>query len=388
MADENILATIQLPRDKTLQSIAGELATANYLKRLQLKNAGIDVTANDWQTFQSLVRSGALLSVYSIGSQFKTTRGSDTLIWDLVHYGEDDDGKYTVLQMHDVYKNNMMFGQTQAFFYAANDLPTGTYHITFTGTSWATWEGVALQFTTTKVLPKGGQLVLSQDSQSTVIPKSVISYSGSTSTTAIETVALSKGSGGIDLSTKGALNHCQRAVYGSNNYRDSALRQWLNSDKAAGSVWTPVTNYDRPPSWATSEDGFMHGLDADFLTIVSKERVRTALNTITDGGGFVDTNDKFFIPGQGQENYSDTNNIDEGKPWNYYTKYRADGKTGRNDGDDANRLKYYNGQSRYQWLRTPDVSGAYDCRIVYVGGRLSGSGAMFSWAVAPACVIR
>lgn len=384
----NSLGKIDLIRDTTAQAIVAQMATANALKRAELKKAGVDLNATDWKSFQSMVRAGTLLAVYSIGSQFKTMRGDDALIWDLVHYGEDDNGKYAVLQMHDCYKNALQFMARQAFFYANADLPAGTYHVTFTKTNWPTYEGFALQFTTTKVVLKGGQLTLSTDAGSTTLPKSVVSYSSSTSTTAIETVALTKGNAGTDLSTLGTINHCQKAVYGSNNYKESALRQWLNSDKAAGSVWTPQQNYDRPPTWNTSEAGFMNGLDGEFVSVVSKETVKTALNTLTDGGGFVETNDKFFIPAQGQENFNDTNNIDEGKPWGYYTKFRADGKTGRNDGDDTNRLKYYNNQNRYYWLRTPDVSSACYYRVVYISGRLSSSSAQVTCGVAPACIIR
>jgi hypothetical protein len=383
-----ILGTINLPRDSTLQTLAGEMATANMLKRLELKKAGIDLTASDWKSFQSMVRAGTLLAVYSIGSQFKTMRGDDALIWDLVHYGEDDNGKYAVLQMHDCYKNALQFGTRQAFFYANADLPAGTYHVTFTKTNWPTYEGIALQFTTTKVVPKGGQLTLSADAWLTTLPKSVVSYSASTSATAIETVALTKGNVGTDLSTLGTINHCQKAVYGNNNYKESALRQWLNSDKTVGGVWTPQQNYDRPPAWATTEDGFMNGLDEEFVSVVSKEKIKTALNTLTDGGGFVETNDKFFIPAAGQENFNDTNNIDEGKPWDYYTKFRADGKIGRNDADDTNRLKYYNNKVRHYWLRTPYVSYAFHYRIVYISGRLNHRTAQGTFGVAPACIIR
>ena len=46
------------------------------------------------------------------------------------------------------------------------------------------------------------------------------------------------------------VNHQQRCRYGSNNYKESAIRQFINSD-AASFAWTPKTNFDRPPSGAS-----------------------------------------------------------------------------------------------------------------------------------------
>lgn len=80
-----------------------------------------------------------------------------------------------------------------------------------------------------------------------------------------------------------------------NNYKESAVREWLNSDKVAGSVWTPATNYDRPPSWVSNKAGFMNGMDADFLAVIGKTTKVTCRNNVTDGGGSDTTKDKFFL---------------------------------------------------------------------------------------------
>ena len=383
----NSLGKIDLIRDTTAQAIVAQIATANALKRAELKKAGVNLNATDWQSFQAMVRSGALLSAYDIGSQFQVTRGDDTLIWDLVHYSKDDDGNYAVLQMHDVYKNNLQFDAREALFYAVADLPAGTYHFAIDKAEWKAYTG-SLQFTTTKAVPKGGQICFDTAAGSEILPKQAISYNSQTSTTALETVTLTVGTTGTDLSTINTLNHIQRAVYGSNNYKESAIRQWLNSDKVAGSVWTPQTNYDRPPSWLTTEAGFMNGLDADFVAVASPNTQRIALNTSTDGGGYVDVKDKFFIASRSQLNYNFENGVDEGEPWTYYTRFRADAGTGRNDGDDENRVKYHNGSVRHQWLRSPNYGNAFSTRIVYTGGRVSYTAAQNTFSVAPACIIR
>ena len=69
-------------------------------------------------------------------------------------------------------------------------------------------------------------------------------------------------------------------MWGSNNYAQSAARQWLNSDAAAGSVWTPTNKFDRAPSWATSKVGFMKGLPADFLAAVQPAAIPCRTNSV------------------------------------------------------------------------------------------------------------
>ena len=44
------------------------------------------------------------------------------------------------------------------------------------------------------------------------------------------------------------MNHAHRLRYGSNRYKESAIRQWLNSDKAGGTWWQPQSEFDRPPT--------------------------------------------------------------------------------------------------------------------------------------------
>ena len=76
-------------------------------------------------------------------------------------------------------------------------------------------------------------------------------------------------------------------MWGSNNYAQSAARQWLNSDAAAGSVWTPTNKFDRAPFWATSKAGFMKGLPADFLAAVQPAAIPCRKMCIRDRVGDV-----------------------------------------------------------------------------------------------------
>ena len=77
---------------------------------------------------------------------------------------------------------------------------------------------------------------------------------------------------------------------GSNRWKNSAVRQWLNS---RGSNWfTPQEDFDLPPSHA-GKRGFMTGFDETFLRAVRPIRLTTATDTL----GTVDvTYDRFFLP--------------------------------------------------------------------------------------------
>ena len=47
-----------------------------------------------------------------------------------------------------------------------------------------------------------------------------------------------------------------RASYGSNNWLESGIRQWLNSDGNAGTWWEAKTDYDVAPSYSSTA-GFL-----------------------------------------------------------------------------------------------------------------------------------
>ena len=190
-----------------------------------------------------------------------------------------------------------------------------------------------------------------------------------------------EGTGGTELTT---LNSGQRMCYGSNNYKESAVRGWLNSDKGAGSVWTPATNYDRPPSWVSNKAGFMNGMDADFLAVIGKTTKVTCRNNVTDGGGSDTTKDKFFLLSRRELFMGDeVSSVKEGEPYPYYSDYSD--YTSPNTGADSNRVKYKNGSSQWQWERTPSAGDSHYVRIVNSTGNLSSGNANYGGGVAPAC---
>lgn len=352
---------------------------------------------------QALCRIGNVKDYVSVGDQITCARGSDTLTWDVVHIGDAGDvggeegSNYVALMMHDCFKNTLQFDQREAFFYADKELPAGTYHFktehtNITDTAWDEWKKT-LQFTIKTAVPAGGQIAFSTDTEynkTRAGNAKIITYSSQTSTTALETVDCAEGTSGTDLSTLGDINNSQRVCYGYNNYKQSAIRQFLNSGAAAGSVWTPQNKFDRPPTWAATQDGFMNGLDSDFLNAVQQVTVNVATNKITDGNTLESMKDKFFLACAKNINagQNDSAHIEDNTIWDYFTKLRQDGKTGENVSDDANRTKYIGSGKVWWWLRSASLGGANLVRHVNPSGLAQWSSNAYATAgVAPACYI-
>ena len=297
---------------------------------------------------------------------------------------------------------NLQFDEREAFYYAPDGLAAGTYHFTLGAHIWVSGDvGKVFQFTLTQAVPAGGQLVFVQGYNVTLTGGSIRTFASGSSTTVIETAVMSEGSGGTDLGTldntiNGNFNCCQRALLGSNRWSTGAMRQHLNSAKVAGQVWTPQTNFDRPPSWVTSTAGFMHGLDPEFVKICADVDLLTALNTVCDtsstegsaGTGYETTVDKYFLPSRPEVFGGGDNASDKGNAWEYY-KANSDVPGGSsNSGNDSNRTKLNTaGTPYYWWLRSPYDGYGGHVRYVLPAGYISGNNANNSHGVAPACVI-
>ena len=226
-----------------------------------------------WKEIQTAVRAGYGPVVLPVGSQLAVnhsvygTRLFDVVAHDYLKSVHDENAHTMTIQQHDLLPGTQ-FDAPEAFYYAEAELPAGTYNFTL-ATAYSSWAEGTYQFTLTNPVPKGGQLAISGYADAAMTARQVRSYANQTTTSATESVAITAGSGGTNLGTFGeGLNHSHRVSYGSNNYKESAMRQFLNSSAAAGSVWTPQTKFDRPPSWQTSLAGYKNGLDQVFLAVV------------------------------------------------------------------------------------------------------------------------
>ena len=176
-----------------------------------------------------------------------------------------------------------------------------------------------------------------------------------------------------------------RKSYGSNNWLESGIRQWLNSDGNAGTWWVAKTEYDVKPSYASSTAGFLKGLDAEFLSTVGEVSKITARNTVTDGGDSNTSTEKFFLLSMTEVYGGLNNNIAEGVAYPYYADNSVLSSPG--EGADANRIKYKNGAAQHWWLRSPNTSTSSSVRSLYTSGYINSNDAYLSIGVAPACCI-
>lgn len=313
----------------------------------------------------------------------------------------DNTKQYGMILQSEKLLYNLQNDNTEAFYYNNTDaaLPAGTYHVNLGGDA-------TYQFTLTKEVPAGGQIVWPWAYNQQAANAKISTYASGSDRTALESgVVVTAGTGGTDLGTvlvavqeSAGLNSIHRMRYGSNKWSESAMRQHLNSAKVAGHVWSPKSHWDRPPSWDASTAGFMHGLDPEFVKICADVELLTALSTAAGdtttiegsaGTGYETTVDKFFLPSKPEVFGGGDNASDKGDAWQYYSANSDKSSQANNPGFDSNRIKVQasNGNPYYWWLRSPDVGYGDVVRCVSTDGHISGYYAYDSSGVAPACVI-
>ena len=337
------------------------------------------ITVNNWEDVQRLVRMGLHTKMFTIGDQFISSYGeSGQIVWDVIGINHDTptDKKYKyslTLQAHDCIMN-CQFDAPEALYYAEEELAAGEHIFTL--------NNLKYKFTTAQVVPPGGQVYVSSWEGDTYVPTKIATY-GADRTTAIESdLTVTATESGDDTLTP--VNHHQRCRYGSNNYLESAIRQFLNSNDTTF-AWTPKTNFDRPPSGAPyTGAGFLKLLDPELVAVLGAVDKQVARNTVTDDGGQDLFSDKIFLLSR-VEVYGGTEGVTTGEnPYPYYASL-APNPTAN---PLAGRIKYLGGSARTWWLRSPSVGNARNPRNVYTAGNVYNySGANNANGLAPACCI-
>ena len=300
--------------DETLKQVVQKLHTQNLLLNVM---AGESLEATETMAeIRKIVQNGHAQDVFNIGDQIVvpwtdiTTGKTYNAVLNIVHFGNvtlkdgsEVPGMY--VQWHYATPFGVSFDNYEAFYYAEQELPAGTYYITV-GATWGDncVKDATYHFTLTKPVPAGGQLsgFRGMPDQAAANWK-VYSYESATAKDPIETVSVTAGAQGTSLGTllpagDGTLNSLHRTAYGYNRWSQSAIRQWLNSEAGIGEWWTPQNNFDRQPDQLASKAGFLSGFDEEFLSCIQPIKVTTALNTVTDAGDgdTEDTYDKVFLP--------------------------------------------------------------------------------------------
>jgi hypothetical protein len=361
---------------------AEQFDVQNALLASIASHVGTDgIAVSNWADVQRLVRMGLHSKVFTVGDQFIADYNSTPVVWDIIGINHDipTDKRYTnslTIQAHDCLLD-VQFDAAEALYYAAEELPAGQHVFTDALTK-------KYKFTTMQAVPVGGQVHISKWSAlegETYVPTEITTYEADR-TTPIES-ALPVSVETVAADTLTPINHYQRCRYGSNNYVQSAVKQWLNSS-AATFAWAAQTNFDRPPTSAFPTAGFLNLLDADLAAVIGAVDKQVAKNTVTDGGEQDTFSDKVFLLST-KEVFGASEGTITGE--SAYAWYSALAGAATNN-PLVGRIKYLGGSARTWWLRSPNVGYASHPRTVGTSGSVYGySSASYAGGLAPACVI-
>ena len=366
-----------------------------------------------WSQVQTVVRSGLARNFFQIGDQLVCNKGDKPLVWDIIGFDHDTpaDPQYThslTLQTHHVV-TELQWAGAALLFYANPDiypdgLAAGTYNVILDHGAYSngTAEDGSYQFTLTQAVPAGGGIRHTTMGgrrgyygQQYVLAGTFTSYDAGGNTIETE-LGTSLGSGGTNLgsfsgcdpayiSDPSCCNFTERNYTGSNRWKHAAVRQYLNSDKPAGSVWEKQHVFDLAPGWVNTDAGFLSDMDADFLEVIGDVSKRTALS-LADGGGYEDLTEKFFLISRSEAYAQNEGGINEGAPYEYYSQF-SESETAHG-GADSIRIKNNGATDRYWWTRTHTVNTGYSNRIFSPTGFLTDTYQPGrSYGVAPACCI-
>ena len=364
-----------------------DLTNENLAKIANALAASIDLST--WAGIQKAVRVGVAPDLIPVGTQLKVSHSVyGDMLYDVVAHNHfksahDKNAHTMTLMCHDAIITTQ-FDSPEAFYYADAELPAGTYNFTL-ATAHSSWAAGTYQFTLQKNLPMGGQLCINNNADVQLTSRQVVAFASRTSSEVTESAAITSGSGGTSLGTFGVeLNHPQRITYGSNNYKESAIRQFLNKSGAAGSIWTPQTKFDRPPTWQTSLAGFVGGLGEDFLSVIGEVIVPCATNntyespdSTTVKGGKYTVSDKFYLASQREIFGTSSDSVEDDS--NLFPYYES--------ATNTDRSKYRNGVGVRWWTRSPFSQRAYYNRSVYLDGSLYNYNVGDIIGVVPVCTI-
>lgn len=394
----------------TVSTIIDETTIERIISLSTYTNQNVVLKTNTvWDDFRDLVRAGTASTTYPVGTVVYdnygknsqtgeddiTVEGTNATAFVIVAYdhhwdsdlGTASSGTYrhscTLLELKLDY--NICFDNSEAFICLTTALTANNkYYVKRSSTYY--------MFTPTTNVPVGGVLTFDGTSTSTVK-----AYSSPSSTTELFSVPTSSSSSGTSLgtlqdsatntSTYGNLNSYYRALYGSNNYYQSGIRQLINAT-TPDNWWTPQTMFDRPSN--TSQQGKLYTLNEDFVSVLASPDITCITNNVTnsetpslDGTTFSQqteyiVKDKMFLVSHTEVNLSATPTL--GSAMSYYSTHSS----------NSDRIKYRkdNDSSGLWWLRTPHPGNANLVRYVLSDGSLSYDCAYNGAGLATACVIQ
>lgn len=390
--------------DQMTAALLGMSSSLGVIARAQ---TGV-VEEMDYNGIKAVVAAGNAPAVFPVGTQLVNTyTGKDGKAydcpWDVVKSDDIAEGETgttapaMVLQMHYASLEDIQFSAYQAFYVVQESgLAAGTYNVKM-GLDWGTnvKTGTVYQFTLTKNAPAGARLTGFYNAPDTAPTNwKVYVYKDQQKSELLETCNVSAGEAGMNLGTflakpNGKLNGLHPVGYGDDRWYKSACRQYLNSDAPAKEWWAPQDEWDMKPDQADTVPGFLAGFSDDFKNALTRVKVVTYGNTVTDDGSAVVTYDKIFLPSL-QEIYCSPQVSGEGTYWPYW-KERTGAKT-----PQALWQTYPLRITRYLAQRTVGCNVRLRSAARGTGGNAFGVlssgnvgdwGAVFARCCAPACKI-
>lgn len=402
---------INFPRETTIQHISGLLEhQSTLLEVIAMGSAASNITS--LSSIRRIVQNGMAEKFFCIGDRINVNwtdiaaQKTYEVPLDVVHFGEVElkNGEIVpgmFLQWHYAIPFAVQFDNYEAFYYAEEELPAGTYNITM-GNNWGNnvVSGKTYQFTLTQAVPAGGQLAgFRAMSEKAPAEWKVYSYASKTSETPIETLDVAEGNEGTSLGimssiTKYAnsgINNMQRVGYGYNRWSQSGYRQFLNSKAGVGAWWTPQHNFDRAPDQLATKAGFLSGFDDDFLNCIGEIKVVTNLNTVSDSeiGAQEITYDKFFLPSL-EQLYVNPQLAGEGDYWEYWKKATGATAPQAQYGTYPERITYgidNKAAAQSTRLRSAFRGSTGSTWSVYASGFVHSPNASSAYRCTPDCVI-
>lgn len=388
--------------DQMTAALLGMSSSLGVIARAQ---TGV-VEEMDYNGIKAVVAAGNAPAVFPVGTQLVNTyTAKDGKVydcpWDVVKTDDIAEGETgttapaMVLQMHYASLEDIQFSAYQAFFVVPEaGLVAGAYNVKM-GLDWGSnvKTGTVYQFTLTKNAPAGARLTGFYNAPD-VAPANwkVYVYKDRMKSELLETCNVTAGDAGTNLGTflakpNGNLNGLHPVGYGDNRWWKSAYRQYLNSDAPAKEWWAPQDEWDMKPDQADTVPGFLAGFSDDFKAALTRVKVVTYGNTVTDDGSAVVTYDKIFLPSL-EEIYCSPQVSGEGTYWPYW-KERTGAKTPqalwqtyplRITRDLAQRTVV-----RIVRLRSAIRGGGSNAFGVSSSGGVSNWGAIYAYRGAPAC---
>lgn len=391
--------------------INAQLDALNHL--IAHQNAAIDLLAADKRAelttnlgeVAELIKNDELLEVMNYGDRINLAwaDGSNnyTMGFNLCHLEtakleDQEDIKVADIESHYVLPFDCVYDDPEAIYASASDLAAGDYYFKIVNDAWGNNNGKYVQFTLTEDLTAGKQIRKKSGGYNAAIENCTLGIFANGADKIGEALAFTvvtenpTGTSLGETDGTGDLNYWHCVVLGYNRWKYSAVRQYLNSDKAAGSWWTQQHKWDVKPAYADTKDGFLKGFDPELLHYMQVTKVVTARNNVfnsgdTPLGGMDETYDRVFLISL-EQSYINPQISGEGEYWEYYKRLLGRTTPASTGATYARLIKYdlaAQTTARYRWLRSAYRGNARDIWSVYASGGVYRSTAGNGYRLAP-----